>query len=286
MERFKMTKKIGIFGIITNFFLFVLKIIFGIIFKSQAMIADSFNSIGDSFASLMTIIGNKIASNESDESHNFGHGKAEYIFSMFVSISILVISIKLLYDSILAIIFNNKVIFSWNLIIVCLITILVKISLYFYTKKLYKKEKNILIKSNMIDHRNDVFLTIGVLISVIFSKFEIYFFDGLIGLLISIIFLISGIKLFRESYDVLMDISLDVEVKNKIIKIIKNNQNVIEIDDFHSVSVGCKYIVVLTIGVAGNLPTYLSHEIANNLEKQIIKSFDNIKDVFIHINPI
>ena len=83
-----------------------------------------------------------------------------------------------------------------------------------------------------------------------------------------------------------MDISLDMEVKSKIIKIIKNNQNVIGIDNMHSVSIGYKYIVVLTISVDGNLPTYLSHEIANSLEKQIIKAFDSIKDVFIHINPI
>ena len=286
MERYELTKKVGIFGIIANFFLFVLKIIIGFLFKSQAMIADSFNSIGDSFASLMTFIGNKIASSESDEDHNFGHGKAEYIFSMFISISILVISIKLLYDSLLSIIDNNKVIFSWNLIIVCLITIIVKMGLYIYTKFLYNREKNILIKSSMLDHRNDIFLTIGVLISIILSKFGFYFVDGIVGVLISICFLLSGIKIFKESYDVLMDVSLEKEVKNKIIKMVKKNKSVIKVDDIHSVSIGYKYIVVLTISVDGKLSTFLSHEVANNIEKSIIQAFDNVKDVFIHINPV
>lgn len=286
MERYKITKKAGILGIIANLFLFIIKIIVGLMSGSQAMIADSFNSIGDVFASLMTFIGNKIASSDSDEDHNFGHGKAEYIFSMFISISILIIAIKLLYDSIYSLIFSNKVIFSFNLIIVCIVTILIKLGLYIYIKCINKKEKNILLKSNMLDHRNDIFLTLGVLISVIFSKFEISFVDSLVGITISIWFLLSGLKLFKESYDVLMDVSLDKDTRDRIVKMILKNENIIKIDDIHSVSVGYKYIVVLTISVDGNLSTFNSHEIANNLENKIVKRFDNIKEVFIHINPI
>lgn len=286
MDRFKVTKKVGILGIIANLFLFIVKIIFGLMSKSQAMIADSFNSIGDVFASLMTSIGNKIASCDRDEDHNFGHGKAEYIFSMFISISILVIGIKLLYDSISMFFRNNQVIFSWNLILVCILTIIIKLSLYIYTKKIYMKEKNILIKSSMIDHRNDTFLTTGVLISTIFAKYGIYYIDYLMGTIISVWFLLSGVKLFKESYNVLMDISLDIETQEKIMKTILKDKNIIKIDDLHSVSVGYKYIVVLTISVDGNLSTFNSHEVANNIEKRITKRFDNVKEVFVHINPI
>ena len=92
-ERFKATKKAGIYGIIGNAFLLVIKAIIGFSSKSQAMIADSINSAGDIFASLMTSIGNKIASAPGDEDHNFGHGKAEYIFSLFIAISMIVVSI-------------------------------------------------------------------------------------------------------------------------------------------------------------------------------------------------
>lgn len=285
-ERFKITKKVGLLGILANLFLFICKLLVGLIFKSQSMIADSFNSIGDVFASLMTTIGNKIASGESDDDHNFGHGKAEYIFSLFISISILVIGIKLLYDSILSLVIKNQVLFSYSLVLVCLVTIIIKLSLYFYTKKLYLRDKNILLKSNMLDHKNDIFLTTGVLVSIIFSKFEIYFMDGIVGILISICFLLSGMKLFKESYNVLMDISLDLETKNKMIKMILKNKDIILIDDIHSVSIGCKYIVVLTISVSGELKTFASHDIASRIENDIKKQFENVKEVFVHINPI
>lgn len=286
MNRFEVTKKAGILGILANLFLFLLKIIVGLLSKSQAMIADGFNSIGDVFASFMTFIGNKIASVSDDEDHNFGHGKAEYIFSMFISISILVIGIKLLYDAIISLILNNKVYFSVYLVLVCLFTITIKLILYFYTKRLYNKEKNILLKSSMLDHRNDVFLTSGVLLSVLFSKLGIYFVDGLVGIIISIWFLLSGIKLFKESYNVLMDISLDKETKEKIIKMCMKEDGVLLVEDIHSVSIGYKYIVVLTISVSGNLDTFTSHKIATLIEKKITKSFDNVKEVFVHINPI
>ena len=79
-ERFQSTKKVGIYGIIGNVFLLTVKAIVGFTSKSQAMIADAFNSAGDIFSSFMTYIGNQIASKPSDECHNLGHGKAEYIY--------------------------------------------------------------------------------------------------------------------------------------------------------------------------------------------------------------
>ena len=100
MNRFEETKKAGLFGMIGNLFLLIIKASVGFLFKSQAMIADAANSAGDIFASLMTFVGNKIASEPQDNSHNFGHGKAEYIFSMLISISMGLVSFKLLYDSI------------------------------------------------------------------------------------------------------------------------------------------------------------------------------------------
>ena len=85
MDKFEETKKASLLGILGNIFLLVIKGTIGFITKSQAMIADTANSDGDIFASVMTSIGNKIASEPKDDSHNFGHGKAEYIFSLFIS---------------------------------------------------------------------------------------------------------------------------------------------------------------------------------------------------------
>ena len=144
MDRFESTKKAGILGIIGNIFLLIIKASVGFICKSQSMIADSANSAGDIFASLMTYIGNKISSEPKDESHNFGHGKAEYIFSLFIAISMIIVSIKLVYDSICSLLYTSSFNVSIIFIVVCLTTITIKLCLYLYTNRLSKKYNNIL----------------------------------------------------------------------------------------------------------------------------------------------
>ena len=286
MNRFETTRRVGILGIVGNIFLLIIKIVVGILAKSQSMIADAANSASDIFASLMTFIGNKIASEPSDEDHNFGHGKAEYIFSLFISISMIVVSLKILYDSALSIIYKNEIIFSWWLIIVCIITIVTKLNLYLYSKNALKKFNNILLESNMKDHRNDCIVTSFTTISIILSLFGVYWVDGVVGIGISVWIFYTGMKIFIESYNVLMDKSINPETKEKIYAIIVKFDGVKEIIGMHTIPTGYKYILVLTIGVDGKMETFKSHSIADKLQKEIEDKFDVIDRVIVHVEPL
>lgn len=286
MNRFETTRRVGLLGIVGNIFLLIIKVIVGILAKSQSMIADAANSASDIFASLMTFIGNKIASEPSDEDHNFGHGKAEYIFSLFISISMIVVSLKILYDSALSIIYKNEIIFSWWLIIVCIITIVTKLTLYLYSKSALKKFNNILLESNMKDHRNDCIVTSFTTISIILSLFGIHWVDGIVGIGISFWIFYTGIKIFIESYNVLMDKSINPETKEEIYSIIVKFNGVKEIIGMHTIPTGYKYILVLTIGVDGKMETFKSHSIADKLQKEIEDKFDVIDRVIVHVEPL
>ena len=285
MDRFEQTKKAGLLGILGNLFLLIIKGTVGFVFKSQSMIADSANSAGDIFASLMTFIGNKIASEPQDESHNFGHGKAEYIFSMFIGISMIVVSFKLLYDSIYTLIYGSELLFSWLLIIVCIITILVKLLLYIYTKKLSKKYKNILLEANTKDHRNDCIVTTFTLISILLTFANIYWFDGVVGIGISIWICLTGVKIFIESYNVLMDISIDKNTSDLILDLAHNYKEIKKMDEISSTPVGYQYVVFLTIYVDGNMTTFESHKLADQLERDVT-CLDKIYKAVVHVNPI
>lgn len=284
-ERDKLANKVGFFGITGNIFLFIIKIIIGLISNSRSMIADSFNSAGDIFASFMTWIGSRISSVPNDDDHNFGHGKAEYIFSMLISISMMLVAIKLFYDSVISIVYGNVVNYSVLLIVICITTIVVKISLYIYSKMVYKKYDNLLVKSNMIDHRNDIIITSFTLIAIILSKYGIYWFDGVVGTLISIWIFIVGVKIFHESYDVLMDTAIDSESKSNILMIIKSYKDIKRIGDIYSIPIGYNYIVVITIYVDGRMHTSTSHSLADEIEEKILNSNQRIKNVIVHIEP-
>lgn len=285
MDRYEKSRIAGILGIIGNIFLLIIKGIIGLMTKSQSMIADAANSAGDIFASLMTYIGNKIASEPKDDTHNLGHGKAEYIFSMFISISMMAVALKLLYDSIISLVNMSTFEFSWMLVIVCIITIITKLSLYLYTNKLSKGDNNLLLDANKKDHRNDCIITTFTLISILLSLVNIYWFDSVVGIGISIWIFYTGLKIFIESFNVLMDKSLNEEDRNKILDVLKKYPEIKKYNHLNTTPVGYKYLVSITIFVDGNMSTFESHDIADKLENDLDK-LDFVYLAIIHVNPL
>lgn len=285
MEKFNMIKKASILGMIGNIFLLIIKGAIGIFTSSQAMIADAMNSAGDIFSSIMTFIGNKVASLPSDDDHNLGHGKAEYIYSLLISIAMMLMTYQVLKGSILSLIKKEEYQFSSWLIVVCIVTIIIKLSLYLYTHAIYKKHHNLLLKASAKDHRNDCLLTTMNLVATIFSIFHVYIVDGIVGIMISLWILTSALEIFKESYDVLMDKSIDESTKQKVLEIIHDHQEVKKVIHFTSAPVGYKYQISFTIYVDGNMSTFESHEIANHLEKEIDKKIPEVYLTVIHVNP-
>lgn len=285
MDRFKATKRACVLGIIGNLFLAIIKGIIAIISNSQSLLADAFNSTGDILSSLMTYIGNGISSKKADDDHNLGHGKAEYIYSLLISITMLLLSLSVIKSATETLIHNTKVNYSIWLIIVCIVTILTKFCLFLYTNYLYKKTNNILIKANRTDHRNDMLVTTLTLISIILGSIGVKYIDSVVGILISLWIMFSAIELFRESYNVLMDKSIDNETKDEVLSLIKEHKEVKKIQHFNSTPVGYKYQISFTIFVDGNLTTFESHKIANHLEREIEEKFEEIYLTVIHVNP-
>lgn len=286
-QKFKATKRAGLLGIFGNLFLLIIKGFIGFYTNSQSMIADAINSASDIIASLMTFIGNKISSEPKDDTHNFGHGKAEYIFSLFISLTMMGLSLKLLFDSILRLINGTKFEYSIFLIIICIITIITKFSLYIYTKKLFNKHNNILLKSNYEDHRNDCLITTFTLISIISGRFwNVFWIDSIVGFAISFWIFVSGLKIFIESYNVLMDISLDPKTKSDIIALVNRHENVLKCTNFYAVPIGYNYVLIFTIEVEGEMSTYDSHTLAEHLEKEIQTTIEKIEKVIVHVDPV
>ncbi len=285
MNRYKSGKIASILGILGNLFLLIIKCIVGIITNSQAMIADSINSASDIISSILTFIGNKIASKPRDEDHHLGHGKAEYIYSMLISILIILVAITVFKDSLVSL-FNPSIFnFSIWYIIVCIVTILVKLGLFLYTNKVAKVYNNLLILANSKDHRNDMIVTFFTLLSGILMYYGINFVDSIVGIGISIFILATGIKIFIDSYDVLMDKTMNEDTKKEVLAIIKKYPEVKKIQHFNATPVGYLYQISFTIFVDGNLSTFESHDIANKLEEEI-SALDDIYLTIIHVNPI
>lgn len=282
-EKVKNVKKVSAISFSFNLLLLVIKMIFGLISSSQSLIADAVNSAGDIVASLVSIIGIKVASKPGDKEHPYGHGKAEYIFAALVGISMIIASIAMIKNAILSMVSNSTVNVSIFLILVCIITILVKFSLMMYSKSQYKKTDSILIKCNMEDHRNDMFVTLGVLIGIICSKFGFYFVDGIIGILISIWIVIVAIKIIYPACLVLIDTQSNFidEAKREV----QNFEEIKSIDKFYISPVGDKYLAIIEISMDKEKSLSEVHEYIDKIEKKLYEKFKSIIDINIHVNP-
>ena len=272
------------FGIIANLFLLILKFMGGIFFKSQGLIADAINSFGDVFSSVCTLIGGKIAEKPEDVDHEFGHGKAEYVATFLIGIFMIIVGTDTLYSSVKAAIYNQKFELSYILVLIPVITIFVKTMLYVFVKYIAKKKKSILIEANAIDHRNDVMVSIGVLIGIVFGYSGYYFVDGIIGSIISCIIVVGGIKIAIQAYDVLIDKCIDANISKELKEQIMEISGVNHIDDIKSKPTGDKHILVIKISVDPNMTVVESHKIAGIIRDKMRKN-EKVYDAIVHINP-
>lgn len=283
MDRYECAKRVSIIGIIANLFLFVIKIAVAFASKSQGLLADATNSGSDVFNSIITYIGNRLSSKPNDKEHPYGHGKIEYVFSMIISISMFLLAINILKDSITAIITKQIIVFSMSLVYVCIITIIVKILLYIYTINVGKKHENLLIVAASQDHRNDVFVTITTLLGIIGYKLGIYYLDGIVGIIISFWIVFVSIKIFLSAYEVLIDTDISDDIKKEITNSIEE-MAACRVDSIKAIPVGINYTLLLEITLKYEISLEDGHKIAENIKLKTCE-IDKIIDVIVHVNP-
>lgn len=282
MKKINNVEKISIINFSFNVLLLIIKLLFGIISNSTAMISDAIHSIEDSFCSVISYIGARISSSKNNVKYPFGAFKAKYIFSFIISISMGLASYSILKNAIDQIVNPRKIEFSIFLIIICIVNIIIKFLLYCYNKKVYKKDNDILIKASMEDNRNDIFLTSTTLIGVTCGYFNIPVIDTLIGIIISAWIFCVAIRLFLDSYRLLMDTGLEKEKIESISNILLHEN--IKLLNVISIPVDDKYLIIIKIHTNNFANTYELLDYVKIVKSKIINDFKYVFDVVIDIS--
>ncbi len=284
-DRYSAAKTVAAIGIMANIVLLVIKLLSGYAAGSQAMIADGFNSVGDVFASVVTLMGSLYAAKPKDSDHVWGHGKAEYIACMVIGFAMIAMAVYTISGSATALMAGERMEFSWGLVAVAIITIALKGTLFLYARRKAKKHGSLLIEANAKDHRNDVLVTTGTLIAIIFSVLGQHWVDGAVGIVISCWIIYSGYTILRDAARVLMDANADLDVldvyKNEILEI----PGVDHLDSVVAKPVGAKYILIVKISVDREMNVMESHSIAKSVELHLMEERPEVEDVIVHINP-
>lgn len=285
MVREKYGQLSGIVGILANALISVLKIIAGLIFSSIAILADGVNNLSDAANSVITLVGFKLASKPADKDHPFGHARYEYITGLLISFVILIIGLSLLKDSVFKILKPQISIFSFITVFVLVLSIIIKLWLYFFNKNIYKRIDSLTVLATAKDSLNDVFATSGVLICIFIDKFFNVKIDGIAGTAISLLVIYSGIKLILDTLSPLIGEAPNEELVKMLEKEISSYSSVIGIHDLVIHNYGKnKCFLTVHVEVPAKQNITISHDIIDTIENDIQEKY-NIHTV-IHMDPV
>ncbi|MDO4357901.1 MAG: cation diffusion facilitator family transporter [Clostridia bacterium] len=221
----------GAVGILFNALLCVGKLFAGVISGSIAITADALNNLSDAGSSVITLIGFKLAGKRPDPDHPFGHGRAEYITGLIISIVIILMGLELLKSSVEKILSPEAVEFSWLAVGILLVSILVKIYMWYYNRSLSKKLNSPAMAATATDSLSDTIATSAVLLGMITGRLTGWTVDGWCGVIVSVFILTAGYSAAKDTIAPLLGRTPDKEFIDDIEREVMSYPDIIGIHD-------------------------------------------------------
>ncbi len=279
--------KLGsITGIIFNIILFSLKLFGGIIALSISIIADAFNNLFDALTAIVTLIGFKYANKPADKEHPFGHGRFEYLASLFIAIIIIVVGVELFRTSISKLIDVKQLVkIEMFSVIVLVISLVLKAWLGYFNLKLGKKISSLAMQAYAKDSILDVIATAVVLIGLLIGHFASINIDGYLGALVALFIIYTGFKTVKETIDPLLGQSPSPEFINAIEEKILSYNGIYGIHDLIVHDYGpSRTIISLHVEVDADSDFLEMHDLIDNIERDIRRYFNC--SITIHMDPL
>lgn len=276
----------SVVGIILNIILAAGKCVVGLLFGAISLTADGINNLSDAGSQIISFISFKMAAKPADRDHPFGHARIEYVASMIVSFFILLVGWNVLSESV-AKIFDpeTKTTFSWIMIIVLGVSVVVKLWLCLFNRRLADKIGSSVMKATAADSLSDAIATAAVLVAMLVFKFTGFDADGYMGVIVAVIIFIAGIKILNETKNAILGESADPEIVDSVKRIVAEFPDALGIHDMvvHSYGPG-QTIVTLHIEVDGEKSVFDSHDMIDSIERRLNVELGIQSN--IHMDPI
>ena len=275
----------GAVGIVINLLLFALKLFAGTLAGSVAITADAFNNLSDAGASIVTLLGFRLAGQKPDPEHPFGHGRLEYISGLIVSLVILLMGFELLRDAVGAILHPEAVECSALTVSILLISICAKCYMYCYNHGVGKKLNAAAMQATAADSLSDCAATTAVLLATLAGHFLHWQIDGWCGLIVSLLILWAGFQAAKDTLSPLLGQPPTEEFVQQIHDIVMANKSICGIHDLvvHDYGPG-RVMISLHAEVPAHGDILALHDEIDNVEKEL---HDRLGcEAVIHMDPI
>lgn len=272
-------------GIIANVILCLSKISAGLLFNSMAILADGINNLSDAGSSIVTLIGFKLSSKPADEDHPYGHARMEYLSGLIVSFIILMLGIELIRSSFDKILHPESLTFSWVMIGVLILSIIVKLWLCLFNRKLGKRIDSTTMLATATDSLNDVIATSAVLIALVIAQLTGWNLDGYMGILVGLFVCYSGIGLIKETMNPLLGEAPSPKLIQTVEKKLLSYDYICGFHDLVLHSYGPnRYFASVHAEVPADADLLYCHDVIDMIEKDFSKELGI--DLVIHLDPI
>lgn len=275
----------GAVGIVTNFLLFLMKIIVGTVFHSVSVTADAVNNLTDSGSSVVTLIGFKMASKPADEKHPFGHARIEYLSGVIVSFIVIFLGLQLGMSSIEKILTPEENALTPVALVVLVISILAKLWQCLFYRKVGRMIKSESVEATSKDSRNDVIATSVVLLGAVITMLTGVNLDGYMGAAVALFIVFSGVQLTVSTADPLLGQAPEGELVQTITEKMLSYPGIIGMHDLavHNYGVG-RCFASAHCEVDAKNDILVSHDLIDNIERDF--SRDLGIHMVIHLDPV
>lgn len=275
----------GVLGIFNNFILFSVKIVIGFYINSIAVISDAFNNLSDIASSLLSVISAKMSNMRPDKEHPFGHGRIEYVASLFVAAIIFFVGITLFKTSVVKIFRPEKLNFNPYMVLILSLSVLIKVWMFFYNRYMGRKINSGVLCAAAEDSLSDVWATSAVIISTVLGLFTSLPLDEILGVGVSVLILFSGFGIAKDTIDLLLGKAPDKELVEKLKNIILNGERIQGVHDLIVHDYGPGRVIASAHAEVKDTENIVEiHEIIDALENKIEKELGIV--MIIHTDPI
>ncbi len=275
----------SITGIICNIFLSAMKFIIGTVSGSVAITADAVNNLSDTASSIISLFSTRISSRPADKEHPFGHGRMEYVATLILSIAIINVGIEFFKESLDRIMHPSALTFSTVTFVLLLVSIGVKLWMYFFDKSLAKPLDLSVLNAAAMDSLFDAVTTSVTVVSLIVYVFTGHSIDGIASLIVSVIIIWEGISLVKDTVSPLIGGEMDPEIADRISEIVKQDPTVIGVHDLVIHSYGPeKTMATIHIEVPNRMTLEEAHAVADIAERKVRRDLGIV--LVAHVDPV
>jgi len=285
--RYEATRKVTLIGVVVNIFLSLVQLIGGFFANSQALIADGVHTLSDLASDFVVLFAAKMANQEADEAHPYGHGRFETLATVILGLALTGVAVGIAFNAVSRLLNPEHLTQPTSIaLIFAALAIFAKEGLYHYTMRVANRFNSKMLEANAWHHRSDAISSLIVAIGIAGSViFEIPWLDAVAAILVAMMIFFMGARLILDSTMELVDTAWDAEKIDEMKEFIKKIEGVDHMHMLRTRKMGNDVLADVHLQVNSYLSVSEGHYIAESTMGKLHKKFPELSDITVHIDP-